>query len=174
MKKSLFETNTGHRFISKSEKAYRIHIHMPNDTILHRSVGSVKIGEKKALEKAIARRNELGEKHWGKFWKRVLRDETLLIRLPHTFEPILGTEGAGGKDEHGNYRRLIEVYRITWADKNGVRKCRKRSTAKHGRLGAYTQLKNILLKEHADVMDILRFMGRIKTTDSTQGKQNEN
>ncbi|MBO0236589.1 Fe3+-citrate ABC transporter substrate-binding protein, partial [Vibrio parahaemolyticus] len=40
--KSNFETNTGLRFISKAETAFKIHIHTPEDKILHRSVGYIR------------------------------------------------------------------------------------------------------------------------------------
>ena len=57
MSKSNLITNTGHRFISKGKTAFKIHIHTPDDTVLHRSVGFVRIGEKKGLKKAIKLRN---------------------------------------------------------------------------------------------------------------------
>ncbi len=88
-RKSNLKTNTGHRFISKSERntAFKIHIHTPDDTLLERSIGYKIIGEKKALKKAIKLRNQLGREMWKKHWSRVLHDETLITRLPHTLEP---------------------------------------------------------------------------------------
>lgn len=71
MSKSNLITNTGHRFISKGKTAFKIHIHTPEDTVLHRSVGFVRIGEEKGLKKAIKLRNELGQQMWGKFWRRL-------------------------------------------------------------------------------------------------------
>lgn len=64
MTKSNLETNTGHRFISKAKTAYKIHIHTPDDKVLHRSVGYIRIGERKGLKKAIKLRNELGREMW--------------------------------------------------------------------------------------------------------------
>lgn len=87
MKKSNLETNTGHRFISKAKTAFKIHIHTPSDTVLHRSVGYIRIGEEKGLKKAIKLRNELGSEMWGKFWRRLLKDPYLMTRLPHSIEP---------------------------------------------------------------------------------------
>ena len=55
--------------------------------VLHRSVGYIRIGEKKGLQKAIKMRNELGVSMWGKFWRRLLKDPYLMTRLPHSLEP---------------------------------------------------------------------------------------
>ena len=78
---------TGYRFISKGQTAFKIHIHTPEDTVLHRSVGFVRMGEDKALKKTIKLRDELGRKLWGKFWPKVLREPYLMTRLPHSLEP---------------------------------------------------------------------------------------
>lgn len=110
MSKSNLETNTGHRFISKAKTAYKIHIHTPDDKVLHRSVGFVRLGEKKGLKKAILLRNELGSAMWGKFWRRILKDPYLMTRLPHSLEPkiihkprpTLVLHG-GFSDENGHY-----------------------------------------------------------------------
>lgn len=87
MNKSNLTSNTGHRFISKGKTAYKIHIHAPDDKVVHRSVGFIRIGEKKALEKAIQLRNELGKEMWGKFWNRLLKEPYLMTRLPHDSNP---------------------------------------------------------------------------------------
>ncbi|MCV5979335.1 hypothetical protein OFO29_44000, partial [Escherichia coli] len=79
---------------------FKIHIHTPEDKILHRSVGYIRIGEKKGLKKAIRLRNEIGIKLWGKkLWKRVLNEPELFTRLPHSLEPKLIEKNAPIKSD---------------------------------------------------------------------------
>lgn len=157
MKTSNYQTNTGHRFISKGKTAFKIHIHTPDDKTLHRSVGFVRIGENKGLRKAIKLRNELGREMWGKHWNRILNQPDLITRLPHTLEPTYLTVTDGGK--------TLDVCQAMWSDRKGERHCRRYSLNKHGKLGAYIKAKKAILKAHRDVIDILLFMNRINTID---------
>ncbi len=150
-------SNTGHRFISKGKTCFKIHIHTPDDKTLHRSVGFVRIGEKKGLRKAIKLRNELGREMWGKHWNRVLNDPDLIIRLPHTLEPTYLTVTDQGK--------TLDVCQAMWSDSESNRHCRRYSLNKYGKLGAYIKAKKALLDAHRDVIDILLFMNRINTID---------
>ncbi|MEH0666604.1 Fe3+-citrate ABC transporter substrate-binding protein [Vibrio scophthalmi] len=162
MTKSNLITNTGHRFISKAKTAYKIHIHTPDDKVLHRSVGYVRIGEKKGLQKAIRLRNELGSEMWGKFWRRILKDPYLITRLPHSLEPKIIYKPRPTKHDP---EARDECYIAAWRnyDDNGrlIYKSVVCSIKKHGRLGAYTKTKKALLEANKDNLEILEFMGRL-------------
>lgn len=162
MSKSNLTSNTGHRFISKGKTAYKIHIHTPDDTILHRSVGFIRIGEKKALEKALQKRNELGKEMWGKFWHRLLKDAYLMTRLPHDLEPKIIYKSKDPETSHG-------YYIAKWREYLGDGKFNYRSTVcsidKHGKLAAYSKAKRALLEAHKENIDLLLFMGRLNSID---------
>ncbi|SJN55041.1 Fe3+-citrate ABC transporter substrate-binding protein [Vibrio ruber] len=166
MKKSNLETNTGHRFISKAKTAYKIHIHTPDDKVLHRSVGFIRIGEKKGLKKAILLRNELGRQMWGKHWRMLLKDPYLMTRLPHSLEPKIIYKPRPTKD-NPNYRDAC--YIAAWRTYDEQGKCHFKSVVcsinKHGKLAAYTKTKKALLDAHKDYLDILIFMGRLNSID---------
>ena len=162
MTKSNLTTNTGHRFISKAKTAFKIHIHMPDDTVLHRSVGYVRIGEEKGLNKAIKLRDELGSEVWGKFWRRLLNDPYLMTRLPHSLEPKIIHKPRPTKE---NPNAKDACYIAAWRnyDENGnlVYKSVVCSIRKHGKLAAYSKTKKALLEANRDNLEILEFMGRI-------------
>lgn len=166
MSKSNLETNTGHRFISKAKTAYKIHIHTPDDKVLHRSVGFVRLGEKKGLKKAILLRNELGSAMWGKFWRRILKDPYLMTRLPHSLEPKIIHKPRPTLD---NPTARDACYIAAWREYDEQGKCHFRSVVcsinKHGKLAAYTKTKKALLAAHKDCLDILVFMGRLNSID---------
>lgn len=159
-----YQTKTGERFISKGKTAFKIRIHKPDDTLLHRSVGFVRLGEEKALKKAIKLRNELGKQLWGKFWPSILNEPNLITRLPHTLEPVLLTTNCGNA-ENGEYQYKIDVYQAAWSDKNGQRHCRKYSVNKYGKLAAYMKAKRAMLDAHKDVLELLKFMDRVSTIE---------
>ena len=166
MLKSNLTTNTGHRFISKAKTAYKIHIHTPEDKVLHRSVGFLKIGEQNGLQKAIELRNDLGNEMWGKFWRRLLKDPYLMTRLPHSLEPKIIFKPRPTKDSHD---AKDECYIAAWRnyDDNGklIYKSVVCSINKHGRLAAYTKTKKALLEANKDNLEILEFMGRLSSID---------
>ena len=166
MSKSNLTTNTGHRFISKGKTAFKVHIHTPDDTVLHRSVGFVKIGEEKGLKKAIKLRNELGHKMWGKFWPRLLKDPYLMTRLPHSIEPKIVHKPSPTKDNPDN---RDTCYIAKWREMNDLGEYKYktvvRSINKYGTLAAYIQTKKALLDAHKDNLDILAFMGRLNRID---------
>ncbi|MEZ8292389.1 Fe3+-citrate ABC transporter substrate-binding protein [Vibrio splendidus] len=155
---------TGHRFISKGKTAYKIHIHTPDDTVLHKSVGFVKMGEEKGLKKALKLRNQIGYELWGKHWRRVLKDEYLMLRLPHSLEPkiVLKPNPISSNSDH-----RIECYIAKWSYYDIEGKLRNktlvRSVNKHGRLSAYSQTKKALLEAYEDIIDIIVYMGRTNT-----------
>ena len=166
MLKSNLTTNTGHRFISKAKTAYKIHIHTPEDKVLHRSVGFLKIGEQNGLQKAIELRNDLGNEMWGKFWRRLLKDPYLMTRLPHSLEPKIIFKPRPTKE---NPDAKDECYIAAWRnyDANGklIYKSVVCSINKHGRLGAYTRTKKALLEANKNNLEILEFMGRLTSID---------
>ncbi|MCG3744702.1 Fe3+-citrate ABC transporter substrate-binding protein [Vibrio cincinnatiensis] len=166
MRKSNLETNTGHRFISKAKTAYKIHIHTPDDTVLHRSVGYIRIGEKKGLKKAIKLRNELGREMWGKFWRQILKAPYLMTRLPHSLEPKIIYKPRPTK-ENPDYRDAcyIAAWRCYDNEGNCVFKSVVCSIKKHGKLAAYTKTKKALLDAHNAYLDILIYMGRLNSID---------
>ena len=125
MGKSNLTTNTGYRFISKGKTAFKIHIHTPDDKVLHRSVGFVRIGEEKALKKALNLRNELGCEMWGKFWNRILKDPYLMTRLPHDLEPKIILKAHASK-ENPNHKE--QYYIAKWREYSDDGKCKHRST----------------------------------------------
>jgi hypothetical protein len=166
MKKSNLTTNTGHRFISRAKTAFKIHIHTPDDKVLHRSVGYIRVGEKKGLKKAIKLRNELGSAMWGKFWRKLLKDPYLMTRLPHSLEPKIIFKPRPTK-AHPNAKD--ECYIAAWRnyDENGklIYRSVVCSIKKHGRLAAYSKTKKALLEANKENLEILEFMGRLNSID---------
>ncbi|EGR0099777.1 TPA: Fe3+-citrate ABC transporter substrate-binding protein [Vibrio vulnificus] len=164
MTKSNLITNTGHRFISKGKTAFKIHIHTPDDKVLHRSIGFVKLGEKKALQKAIKMRNELGREMWGKFWRRLTKDPYLMTRLPHSLEPkIVHKPNPTLADPNNRDTCYIAKWRVI-NDKGEYKyKTVVRSISKYGKLAAYSQTKKALLEAHKENLEILTFMGRLNS-----------
>jgi hypothetical protein len=162
MSKSNLTTNTGQRFISKGKTAFKIHIHAPDDTILHRSVGFVRIGEKKALEKAIQLRNTLGKEMWGKFWPRLLKEPYLMTRLPHDLEPKIIFKSRDPNTSQGYY---IAKWREYIGDGQFKYRSKVCSIDKHGKLAAYAIAKRALLEAHKSNIDLLIFMGRLNSID---------
>ncbi|MDD9197182.1 Fe3+-citrate ABC transporter substrate-binding protein [Aliivibrio sp. S3MY1] len=166
-KKSNLKTNTGHRFISKSERntAFKIHIHTPDDKLLEKSVGYKYLGEEKALKKAIKRRNQLGREMWKKHWTRILNDETLITRLPHTLEPkIINKPSPTMADPD----KKTPYYMARWTEYvDGEKKIKSviRAITDGCKLQAYTETKRALLDAHAGEIEILKFMGRINFID---------
>ncbi|EJN6827384.1 Fe3+-citrate ABC transporter substrate-binding protein [Vibrio cidicii] len=164
MTKSNLITNTGHRFISKGRTAFKIHIHTPDDTVLHRSIGFIKMGEKKALQKAIKMRNELGKEMWGKFWRRLLKDPHLMTRLPHSLEPKIVHKPSPTQSDPNN---RDTCYIAKWRELNDQGEYRYktvvRSISKYGKLAAYSQTKKALLEAHKENLEILTFMGRLNS-----------
>ncbi|GHZ91760.1 hypothetical protein VCSRO82_3434 [Vibrio cholerae] len=63
--KSNLVSSVDHRFISKSDVAVKIHIHLPDGSLSHQSIGFIKSNEREALEKAISISNEIGENARG-------------------------------------------------------------------------------------------------------------
>ncbi|RJX71640.1 Fe3+-citrate ABC transporter substrate-binding protein [Vibrio sinensis] len=162
MPKSNLITNTGHRFISKAKTAYKIHIHTPDDEVLHRSVGFIKLGEEQGLKKAIQLRNEIGLEMWGKFWPRLLKDPYLMTRLPHSLEPKIIFKPRPTKE---NPTAKDECFIAAWRNYDANGKLIYRSVVcsinKHGRLAAYTKTKKALLEANKENLEILDFMGRL-------------
>ncbi|WP_375751030.1 Fe3+-citrate ABC transporter substrate-binding protein [Vibrio sp. HN007] len=166
MARSNLVTNTGHRFISKGKTAFKLHIHTPDDTILHRSVGFVRLGEEEALKKAIKLRNDLGAELWGKHWSKVLKDPYLMTRLPHNLEPKIIYK-ARKKNAEGDNREPYYIAKWIEYTEEGEHKYRSKlcSIKKHGKLAAYSMTKRALLEAHKDNIPILLFMGRLNSID---------
>ncbi|WP_390240719.1 Fe3+-citrate ABC transporter substrate-binding protein [Vibrio sp. R78045] len=156
---------SNHRFISQTAKTFKIHIHTPDDEVLHRSVGYSKIGEKEGLKVAIKLRNDLGKLLWKKYWPEVLKNDKLLLRLPHSLDPVIVYKPAPTKTDP-NHR--IPCYLAKWKeyDESGNYKLKTvvRSINKYGKLAAYTQTKMALLEAHKDVIPLLEFMERYSIT----------
>jgi hypothetical protein len=140
------------RFLSIGKTAYKVHIHMPDDSVIHKSVGFIKQGKEAGYKSAIKLRNELGSAAWGKHWKRILSDPKIFNRLPKNLEPILYTNPKNGTQ----YYRAMPVI-------NGKRICAKRSVEKYGKLGAYLACKKILLEAYERDLELLSYMGRLPT-----------
>ncbi len=164
MTKSNLVTNTGHRFISKGKTAFKIHIHTPDDTVLHRSVGFVRIGEEKALQKAIKLRNQLGKEMWGKFWPKLLKDPYLMTRLPHSLEPKI-VHKPNPTQTDPQHRDTCYIAKWREFNEHGEYKYKTvvRSISKYGKLAAYSQTKKALLDAHQDNLELLTFMGRLNS-----------
>lgn len=159
------EATTDQRFISKSSTAFKIHIHCPDDTVLHRSVGFVRIGEEAGKRKAIKLRNKLGKNLWGKYWTQVLHDEKLLIRLPHSLEPQIVYKPHPTKNKpNQRLKCYIAKWRIDTENEPKRYKTIVRSIDKYGKLAAYTQTKRALMEAQQHNIPILQFMGRYSIT----------
>ncbi|HAV1574506.1 TPA: Fe3+-citrate ABC transporter substrate-binding protein [Vibrio parahaemolyticus] len=153
--KAYFKSNTGYRFISKGKTAFKISIPKPDGSYTYRTVGFVRLGEEKALKKAIIERNKKGKEIWGKFWHQVVSDWTLLARLPRNLEPrhYLASDKESQAGE----------YRANWVMRKGdevVKVARRYSCDEHGKLTAYLLAKKALMHAHKNNLELLAFMGR--------------
>ncbi|MFM2618660.1 Fe3+-citrate ABC transporter substrate-binding protein (plasmid) [Vibrio alginolyticus] len=150
-----FVSNTGYRFITKKKTCYAVSVPKPEGGYVRRSVGFVRIGEKKALRKATKIRNQIGKELWGRCWDRVRKQFNLLARLPKSLDPRLTT--IDGKQYY--------VARYTKYDENDQKREHfiKVSVSAHGKLAAWTLAKRKLLKAHSDVMDVLLHIEKVSS-----------
>ncbi|BDP33392.1 Fe3+-citrate ABC transporter substrate-binding protein [Vibrio parahaemolyticus] len=158
--KSNLVSSVEHRFISKSDVAVKIHIHLPDDTFTHLSIGFIKSNEHEAIERAISIRDEIGENAWGKYWKQVLADRYIFTRLPHTLEPKLIFKPRGDTFDECYLARFP-----VFVDGKKKMKTIVRSIGKRSREEAYKQTKNAILDGYKDEIDIMLYMGRITAND---------
>ncbi|HHX8304449.1 TPA: Fe3+-citrate ABC transporter substrate-binding protein [Vibrio diabolicus] len=142
-----FVSNTGYRFITKKKTCYAVSVPKPEGGYIRRSVGFVRIGEKKGLRKATKIRNQIGKELWGRCWDRVRKQFNLLARLPKSLDPRLTT--IDGKQYY--------VARYTKYDESNQKHEHsiKVSVNANGKLAAWTIAKRKLLNAHSDVMDVL-------------------
>ncbi|WP_045406707.1 hypothetical protein [Vibrio jasicida] len=155
------------RFISEGRTAFKVHVPKPEGGVVHRSVGFVRKGKQQARKEAIALRNQIGREQWQQFWTRVLRDETLLLRLRINPQPKKVTLPHGDYAD-GKPQYYGEYYCTTWMDDCGVKHFRKLSINRHGAVAAYLRCKRMLydgIKQH---LDILLYMERISRADLRQ------
>lgn len=150
-----FKTNTGYRFISKSNVAFKITIPRPLGGYVYRTVGLLKLGEEEAFNKAIKERDQLGQKTWGKFWNKILSDYTYLSHLPRNLEPMYFLDPKD-TSKLGEYRANW----ITFVDGKRGKVARRYKVSAHGKLGAYMLAKKELQEAYKDKLDLLKFMGR--------------
>ncbi|EMY6611263.1 hypothetical protein [Vibrio harveyi] len=151
-----FKSNTGFRFISKGKTAFKISMPRPEGGYRYKSIGFKRIGEQKAIRKAITERNKLGKAEWGKFWHKVVSDWTLLARLPRSLEPL--------ERIASDRKSLTLEFVANWTERDRyghpLKKSRRYSCEKHGKLAAYTMAKKALIDANQSNMDLLVFMGR--------------
>jgi len=155
-------SNTGYRFITlrNDGRAYKVSVPIPNDPTKKacRSIGTIKLGKDAALVKAIQVRDQLGEELWTReLWKILLKDVTLITRLPHDLTPRLITKTIYHKDGGSNDK---EYYIADWCREDGSRASRLYSVEKHGKLGAFSMASKRLHRAHRDVIPFLKHMGR--------------
>lgn len=163
MSEKKFISNTGYRYISKSSSVFKIRIQTLEGKVIHRSIGFVRIGEKKALEKAVKLRDELGVAIWGQFWFRLLSEPYIMTRLPQSIEPKIIHKPKPTKEDPNN---RYSCYIAKWREYNlmGEYQYRTmvRSINKHGKLTAYISTKKALLDAYQDKLDLLSFKGRLE------------
>ncbi|MFC5081069.1 hypothetical protein VTH8203_03954 [Vibrio thalassae] len=163
MSESSFTSNTRYRFISKSNSSFKVRIQTLEGKVLHRSLGFIRLGEEKALEKAVQLRDELGVEIWGQFWFRLLSEPYILKRLPKSVEPKIIHKPKPTKDDPNNryscYIAKWREYNMTGEYKN---KTMVRSINKYGKLTAYLETKKALLDAYQDRLDLLSFKGRLE------------
>lgn len=157
---SYFKSNTGYRFITKSENntCFKVSVPKPEGGYQYASLGYLKLGERRAMRVAINKRNKIGKHLWGKYWEKVRTDFTLLARLPRSLEPRIWTGETGLKYYRFSY--VSDVF-----DKESgkfVRKkiCRKVSISRLGRLAAYAKAKRMILDVYEPDIALLKFMNR--------------
>ncbi|HHF2940539.1 TPA: Fe3+-citrate ABC transporter substrate-binding protein [Vibrio diabolicus] len=150
-----FVSNTGYRFITKKKTCYSVSVPKPEGGYIYRSVGFVRIGEKKGLRKATKIRNQIGKELWGRFWDRVRKQFNLLARLPKSLDPRLTT--IDGKQYY--------VARYTKYDENDQKHEHyiKVSVNAYGKLAAWTIAKRKLLQAHSDVIDVLMHIEKVSS-----------
>ena len=158
--KAYFASNTGYRFISRKDHStspcFTVTIPKPEGGRFYASIGRKRLGDKAALRKAIKIRNKNGKQIWGKHWDRVRKEFTLLSRLPKNLEPRLWTDPDTLTDYYvARYTRYPSPY----SDQRTEHSL-KASVQKHGRLGAFSQVKRKLLAVYADNLELLSYMNR--------------
>ncbi len=57
-----------HRFISQTDKTFKISLPKPEGGYWYRSIGHVQPDELRGLELALNERDEMGKQLWQKFW----------------------------------------------------------------------------------------------------------
>lgn len=155
---SYFKSNTGYRFITKAEKqmCFKISVPKPEGGHQYASVGYFRLGERRAMRKAINKRNKIGKRLWGKFWNQVRTDFTLLARLPRSLEPRFWVGETGLQyycfDYMSNeYDEIKGRYK---------KKHRKVSISRLGRLAAYIEVKRLIHNEYGALIPLLKYMNR--------------
>lgn len=151
------------KFISDTARAVKIHVHMPDDTIVHKSFGALRDREK-ARKRAIKERDRIGKKAWGHFWERVLYEEGFFERIPHSLEPALVRKPATLKSGERVRRDYYLAKWVNW-EKTTPRgktynKTRLFSIEKYGKLGAYSMAKKALQEGNKDYIDVVKHMDR--------------
>ncbi len=153
------------RFISFGTKSVKIHLHLPDDTLYHCNIGSIKLGAAKTIKVAIRLRNKVGKKYWGEHWEKVLNEESFFERMPHSLTPALVYKPATLKSGK-KVRRAC--YLAKWLDRERSTKehryfkTRVFSIEKHGKLAAYSMAKQALLKGYEDYIPVIQYMERFK------------
>lgn len=156
------------RFISKGKTAFKIHVPKPEGGVVHRSVGFIRKGKNKAKREAIKLRNDLGRQLWKKFWPRVLRDKSLLLRVKHLTTQPMFVSIPRKRNKYGHVINYHDVYRVNWMDENGVKRYAIRSIRRHGKTAAYLITKRILFDGIHRYLDLLLFMEIITRADLRQ------
>ncbi len=155
------------RFISFGTKSVKIHLHLPDDTMYHRNIGSIKIGAAKAIKTAIRLRNKIGKKYWGPYWDRVLNEESFFERMPHSLTPALVYKPRTLKN--GEIARS-PYYLAKWLDRERSTKehryfkSRVFSIEKYGKLSAFIKAQQALHEGYADYVPVMQYMERFKIT----------
>ncbi|WP_147422115.1 Fe3+-citrate ABC transporter substrate-binding protein [Vibrio harveyi] len=157
---SYFKSNTGYRFITKSERntCFKVSVPKPEGGCQYASVGYFRIGERRAMRAAINKRNKIGKRLWGKYWNRVRTDFTLLSRLPRSLEPRIWTGETGLQYYCFDYMSdVFDGDKEEWVYKKVHRKV---SISRLGRLAAYAQVKRLILEVYKTDIGLLKFMNR--------------
>ncbi len=153
------------RFISFGTKSVKIHLHLPDDTMYHRNIGSMKMGAAKAIKTAIRLRNKVGKKYWGPHWDRVLNEESFFERMPHSLTPVIVHKPRTLKD---GTRVSSPYYLAKWLDRERSTKehryfkSRVISIEKHGKLSAFIKAQQALHEGYAHYIPIIQYMDRFK------------
>lgn len=151
------------RFISETKRAVKIHVHMPDDTIVHKSFGALRDREK-ALKRAIKERDRIGKKAWGQFWERVLYEEGFFERIPHSMEPAYIEKPATLKSGEIARRPCYLAKWVNWEKTTPRGKTyyssKVFSIEKYGKLAAYSMAKKALQEGYKNYIPIVNHMER--------------
>ncbi|HAS6410564.1 TPA: hypothetical protein ACGU7T_004355 [Vibrio vulnificus] len=165
-------TNTGEAFITQLKSAGRFKVSIPVpcreggkrftcSVAYNRKAETLGLckAENEALKRAIELRNLHGNRLWKKFWPKVLKDDSFLVRLPKTLEPHIHTVG---KRKDGSLRQRYVVKHRNATDDKVVSEVFP-FTDKASKLAAFVKAKRRIREINQHVLPVISYIDRVSS-----------